>query len=184
MSNSLVWSYCQASSHWHARWEHSRQYWNLQYPGQKGYSRFSWSFPVEHRLCFHWSRDPRTWHGYGPIRQFSCCSCSLGRCWCPPPRCLWVLNHRDHKGQPEGENDLLWQYQGQAIRQRYMDMTYHTTMQRAVERDSESRSDYAMCAVNPSQVSPTFSDAALCEVVDSIATCTASLLRLLIIMLR
>ena len=57
-------------------------------------------------------------------------------------------------------------------------MTYHTTMQRAVERDSESRSDYAMCAVNPSRVSPTFSDAALREVVDSIATCTTSLLEI------
>ena len=30
------------------------------------------------------------------------------------------------------------------------------TMQRAVERDSENRSNYAMCAVNPSRVSPTF----------------------------
>lgn len=44
------------------------------------------------------------------------------------------------------------------------------TMQRAVERNSENRSNYAMCAVNPSRVSPTFSDAALREVVDSIAT--------------
>jgi len=34
------------------------------------------------------------------------------------------------------------------------------TMQRAVERDSENRSNYAMCAVNPSRISPTFSDAA------------------------
>jgi fatty acid synthase subunit alpha len=34
----------------------------------------------------------------------------------------------------------------------------------------------AMCAVNPSRVSPAFSDAALREVVDSIATRTASLL--------
>ena len=44
------------------------------------------------------------------------------------------------------------------------------TMQRAVERNSENHSNYAMCAVNPSRVSPTFSDAALREVVDSIAT--------------
>ena len=52
------------------------------------------------------------------------------------------------------------------------------TMQRAVERDSENRSNYAMCAVNPSRVSTTFSDAALREVDDSIATCTASLLEI------
>jgi fatty acid synthase subunit beta len=52
------------------------------------------------------------------------------------------------------------------------------TMQCAVERDSENRSNYAMCAVNPSRVSTTFSDAALREVVDSIATRTASLLEI------
>ena len=49
------------------------------------------------------------------------------------------------------------------------------TMQRAVEHDSENCSNYAMCAINPSRVSSTFSDAALCEVVDSIATRTTSL---------
>ncbi|KAF8199703.1 fatty acid synthase [Pholiota molesta] len=52
------------------------------------------------------------------------------------------------------------------------------TMQRAVERDSENRSNYAMCAVNPSRISPTFSDAALREVVDSIATVSGSLLEI------
>ncbi|KAJ7285205.1 fatty acid synthase [Mycena rebaudengoi] len=52
------------------------------------------------------------------------------------------------------------------------------TMQRAVERDSENRSNYAMCAVNPSRISPTFTDAALREVVDSIATSTGSLLEI------
>jgi fatty acid synthase subunit alpha len=35
-----------------------------------------------------------------------------------------------------------------------------------------------MCAVNPGRLSPTFSDAALREVVDSIATRTASLLEI------
>ena len=35
-----------------------------------------------------------------------------------------------------------------------------------------------MCAINPSRVSPTFSDAALREVVDSIAARTASLLEI------
>ncbi|KAF9007571.1 fatty acid synthase [Cyathus striatus] len=52
------------------------------------------------------------------------------------------------------------------------------TMQRAVERDSQNRSNYAMCAVNPSRISKTFSDAALREVVDSIANVTDSLLEI------
>ena len=39
------------------------------------------------------------------------------------------------------------------------------TMQRTVERDSKNRSNYATCAVNPSGVSSTFSDAAIREVV-------------------
>lgn len=52
------------------------------------------------------------------------------------------------------------------------------TMQRAVERDSENRSNYAMCAVNPSRISPSFSDAALREVVETIATLTTSLLEI------
>jgi fatty acid synthase subunit alpha, fungi type len=52
------------------------------------------------------------------------------------------------------------------------------TMQRAVERDSENRSNYAMCAVNPSRISKTFSDAALQEVVDSIALHTGALLEI------
>ena len=52
------------------------------------------------------------------------------------------------------------------------------TMQHGVERDPENRSNYAICAINPSQVSTTFSDAALCEVVDSIATRTTSLLEI------
>jgi len=42
-------------------------------------------------------------------------------------------------------------------------------------RLSENRSNYAMCAVNPSRILPTFSDAALREVVDSIATISGSL---------
>lgn len=51
-------------------------------------------------------------------------------------------------------------------------------MQHAIERDSKNRSNYAMCAVNPSRVSKTFSDAALREVVDSIATLTGTLLEI------
>ncbi|TFY80295.1 hypothetical protein EWM64_g3715 [Hericium alpestre] len=43
------------------------------------------------------------------------------------------------------------------------------TMQRAVERDSQNRSNCAMCTVNPSRISKTFNDAALREVVDAIS---------------
>lgn len=43
------------------------------------------------------------------------------------------------------------------------------TMQRAVERDSQNRSNYGMVAVNPSRISMSFGDAALREVVESIA---------------
>jgi fatty acid synthase subunit alpha len=52
-----------------------------------------------------------------------------------------------------------------------VDVVFHRglTMQRAVERDKQSRSSYAMCAVNPSRVSKMFDDAALCEVVDTIS---------------
>ncbi|KAJ7200860.1 acyl transferase domain-containing protein [Mycena pura] len=56
---------------------------------------------------------------------------------------------------------------------------YHgITMQRAVEHDSHNRSNYAMCAVNPSRISKTFTDAALREVVDSIPTSTGNLLEI------
>ena len=52
------------------------------------------------------------------------------------------------------------------------------TIQRAIERDSENRSNFAMCAVNSSRISKTFSDVALREVVDSIAATTGSLLEI------
>ncbi|KZT29627.1 fatty acid synthase [Neolentinus lepideus HHB14362 ss-1] len=52
------------------------------------------------------------------------------------------------------------------------------TMQRAVERDSENRSNYAMCAINPSRISKTFTDAALREVVDTIVQRTGCLLEI------
>ncbi|KAI0077780.1 fatty acid synthase [Panus rudis PR-1116 ss-1] len=52
------------------------------------------------------------------------------------------------------------------------------TMQRAVERDSQNRSNYAMCAVNPSRISKTFNDAALREVVDTISSRTNCLLEI------
>ncbi|KAJ7041493.1 acyl transferase domain-containing protein [Mycena alexandri] len=52
------------------------------------------------------------------------------------------------------------------------------TMQRAVERDAENRSNYAMCVVNPSRISKTFTDAALREVVDGLTTSTGTLLEI------
>ena len=52
-------------------------------------------------------------------------------------------------------------------------------MQRAVERDSENWSNYAMCAVNPNRISKTFTDAALREIVDSIAVRTGTLLEII-----
>ena len=52
------------------------------------------------------------------------------------------------------------------------------TMQRAVERDAQNRSNYAMCAVNPSRISKTFDDAALREVVETISGKTGLLLQI------
>ena len=52
------------------------------------------------------------------------------------------------------------------------------TMQRAVERDAHNRSNYAMCAVNPGRISKTFSETAMREVVDTIATRTGTLLEI------
>ncbi|EEP77705.1 fatty acid synthase beta subunit dehydratase [Uncinocarpus reesii 1704] len=43
------------------------------------------------------------------------------------------------------------------------------TMQVAVERDDQGRSNYSMCAVNPSRISPTFNEQALQYVVENIS---------------
>lgn len=43
------------------------------------------------------------------------------------------------------------------------------TMQRAVERDEQNRSKYAMAAINPSRIGKSFNDSALREVVDTIS---------------
>ncbi|KAH9953555.1 hypothetical protein BGW80DRAFT_1143448, partial [Lactifluus volemus] len=51
-------------------------------------------------------------------------------------------------------------------------------LQVLVERDELSRSNYAMCAVNPSCVSQTFDDVALCEVVDTISNVRDCLLEI------
>ncbi|XDG06758.1 hypothetical protein ABKA04_006373 [Annulohypoxylon sp. FPYF3050] len=52
------------------------------------------------------------------------------------------------------------------------------TMQVAVERDSQGRSNYSMCAVNPSRISKTFSESALRYVVGNIAEETGWLLEI------
>lgn len=52
------------------------------------------------------------------------------------------------------------------------------TMQVAVPRDELGRSNYGMCAVNPSRVSPTFDDAALRFVVDEVSDKTTWLLEI------
>jgi fatty acid synthase subunit beta len=52
------------------------------------------------------------------------------------------------------------------------------TMQVAVERDAAGRSNYSMCAVNPSRISKTFNEAALQFVVDNIAEETGWLLEI------
>jgi fatty acid synthase subunit beta len=52
------------------------------------------------------------------------------------------------------------------------------TMQVAVERDAEGRSNYSMCAVNPGRVSKTFNEQALRYVVDNIARETTWLLEI------
>lgn len=52
------------------------------------------------------------------------------------------------------------------------------TMQVAVERDAEGRSNYSMCAVNPSRISQTFNEMALQYVVSNIAEETKWLLEI------
>ncbi|EGV63242.1 beta subunit of fatty acid synthetase [Yamadazyma tenuis] len=52
------------------------------------------------------------------------------------------------------------------------------TMQVAVPRDETGRSNYGMCAVNPTRVGPTFNDAALRFVVDEVSARTGWLLEI------
>jgi fatty acid synthase subunit beta len=52
------------------------------------------------------------------------------------------------------------------------------TMQVAVERDEQGRSNYSMCAVNPSRISKTFTEQALQYVVENIAETTTWLLEI------
>ena len=52
------------------------------------------------------------------------------------------------------------------------------TMQVAVERDAQGRSNYSMCAVNPSRISKTFNEQALQYVVENIAESTGWLVEI------
>lgn len=52
------------------------------------------------------------------------------------------------------------------------------TMQVAVERDEQGRSNYSMCAVNPSRISKTFNEAALQYVVENIGESTGWLVEI------
>jgi len=52
------------------------------------------------------------------------------------------------------------------------------TMQRAVQRDAEGKSQYAMMAANPSRVGKTFSESALREIVDAISKQKSILLQI------
>lgn len=52
------------------------------------------------------------------------------------------------------------------------------TMQVAVPRDELGRSNYGMCAINPSRISPTFDDSALRFVVDEVSATTGWLLEI------
>jgi fatty acid synthase subunit beta len=52
------------------------------------------------------------------------------------------------------------------------------TMQVAVERDEQGRSNYSMCAVNPSRISKTFNEQALQYVVENISEQTGWLLEI------
>lgn len=51
------------------------------------------------------------------------------------------------------------------------------TMQRAVQRDAQGRSDYGMMACNPTRIGASFSDAAFSEVVDTIGRVSGRLLQ-------
>ena len=52
------------------------------------------------------------------------------------------------------------------------------TMQVAVERDASGRSNYSMCAVNPSRISKTFNEQALQYVVENISEATGWLIEI------
>ena len=83
-------------------------------------------------------------------------------------------------GHSLGEYSALASIAGVLTISALVDVVFYRgiTMQRAVERDAQNRSNYAMCAVNPGRVSRTFNDAALREVVDDITRRTGCLLEI------
>ena len=92
----------------------------------------------------------------------------------------FVQNDCAFAGHSLGEYSALASIAGVLHISALVDVVFYRgiTMQRAVERDAHNRSNYAMCAVNPSRISKTFSETALREVVDTIATRTSTLLEI------
>ncbi|KAG9047855.1 3-oxoacyl-[acyl-carrier-protein] synthase [Tulasnella sp. UAMH 9824] len=90
-----------------------------------------------------------------------------------PPRCAFA-------GHSLGEYSALASIADTMPIASLVDVVFYRgiTMQRAVERDAQNRSNYAMCAVNPSRISPSFNDAALREVVETISRRTETLLEI------
>ncbi|KAI0342734.1 fatty acid synthase [Trametopsis cervina] len=92
----------------------------------------------------------------------------------------FVQQNAPFAGHSLGEYSALASIAGVLPISSLVDVVFYRgiTMQRAVERDAHNRSNYAMCAVNPSRISKTFNDGALREVVDHITNRTGSLLEI------
>ena len=91
-----------------------------------------------------------------------------------------IQNNAIFAGHSLGEYSALASVTGFLPISSLVDVVFYRgiTMQRAVERDSANRSNYAMCAVNPSRISTSFNDSALREVVDDISRKTNCLLEI------
>ena len=92
----------------------------------------------------------------------------------------FIQNDAIFAGHSLGEYSALASVAGVLPISSLVDVVFYRgiTMQRAVERDSANRSNYAMCAVNPSRISPSFNDSALREVVEDISRRTNRLLEI------